>query len=158
MTFTGPLVVGHDGSKFADLALEWSLEWAKRTGLDIKVVRAWTMRTAPRPATQELGYVPPASDFEEAVRAALESDISELVTKFPEVKVQTTALRGQPANVLLQASDGASLLAVGPRGLGGFKGLMLGSVSDYVVSQANCPVVVVRGDEDPALSEPADPQ
>lgn len=157
MTFTGPLVVGHDGSKFADLALEWAFEWALRTGLEIKVVRAWTMRTAPRPATQELGFVPPASDFEEAVREALAADIKEITLKFPEVKVTTEALRGQPANVLLQASEGASLLAVGPRGLGGFKGLMLGSVSDYVVSQASCPVVVVRGDDDPAQSEPVDP-
>lgn len=157
MTFTGPLVVGHDGSKFADFALEWALEWATRAGLEVKVVRAWTMRTAPRPATQELGFVPPASDFEEAVREALSTDINDIVLRFPQVKVTTTAVRGQPANVLLQASEGASLLAVGPRGLGGFKGLMLGSVSDYVVSQANCPVVVVRRDDDAALSEPVDP-
>lgn len=156
MTFSGPLVVGHDGSKFADFALEWSLEWAKRTGLNVKVVRAWTMRTAPRPATQEIGFVPPAADFEEAVRVALANDISSITVKYPEVNFETTALRGQPANVLLQASEGASLLAVGPRGLGGFKGLMLGSVSDYVVSQAPCPVVVVRDDQDPTLSEPAD--
>ena len=156
MTFTGKLIVGHDGSSFADTALEWALEWAKRTNLDVLVVRAWTMRTAPRPATQEVGYVPPASDFEAAVKEALDRDIATTLAKFPEVSVDTRASRGQPANVLVDASNGASLLVVGPRGLGGFRGLMLGSVSDFVVSQANCPVVVVRGEGDPAQSEPVD--
>lgn len=156
MTASGAIVVGHDGSSFSNVALTWALEWARRTGLSVQVVRAWTMRTAPRPATQEMGYVPPASDFEAAVCEALTEAIGPVTAEFKDVTVHTKAMRGQPATVLVAASNGAALLVVGPRGLGGFKGLMLGSVSDYVVSHANCPVVVVRGEEDPALSEPAD--
>ena len=45
----------------------------------------------------------------------------------------------------MKAAEGADLLVVGSRGRGGFLGLMLGSVSNYVTHHATCPVVVVRG-------------
>ncbi len=154
MPFTGPIVVGHDGSSFADHALRWSLELAQRAHMPVMVVRAWTMRTAPRPKTQEFGYVPPASDYAEAVRERLEESTRDLLAEFPDVEVTLRVERGQPATVVVEASEGASLLVVGPRGLGGFKGLMLGSVSEHAVGTASCPVVVVRDTGDPAQAEP----
>lgn len=154
MPFSGPIVVGHDGSDFADQALRWALKLARRAELSVTVVRAWTMRTAPKPKTQEFGYVPPASDFADAVRERLEEGIREILAEFPDVEVTLRVERGQPAHVIVEASEGASLLVVGPRGLGGFKGLMLGSVSEHAVGNASCPVVVVRGEDDPAQSEP----
>lgn len=154
MPFSGPIVVGHDGSDFADQALRWALELAQRAHMPVTIVRAWTMRTAPKPKTQEFGYVPPASDFAAAVRERLDEQTRDLLAQYPEVEVSFTVERGQPATVVVEASRGASLLVVGPRGLGGFKGLLLGSVSEHAVGTAPCPVVVVRGDDDPAQSEP----
>jgi nucleotide-binding universal stress UspA family protein len=154
MPFSGPIVVGHDGSHFADQALRWALELAHRAHMPVTIVRAWTMRTAPRPKSQEFGYVPPASDYADAVRERLEESVRDVLADYPDVEATLLVERGQPATVVVEASQGASLLVVGPRGLGGFKGLLLGSVSEHAVGMASCPVVVVRGDDDPAQSEP----
>jgi nucleotide-binding universal stress UspA family protein len=48
------------------------------------------------------------------------------------------------AKVLIDRSEGADLLVVGSRGLGGFVGMLLGSVSQHVANHADCTVVVVR--------------
>lgn len=154
MPFSGPIVVGHDGSSFSDQALRWALELAQRASMPVTVVRAWTMRTAPRPKTQEFGYVPPSADYADAVRERLAESTRDILAEFPDVDVTLEVERGQPATVVVEASRGASLLVVGPRGLGGFKGLMLGSVSEHAVGAASCPVVVVRDAGDPAQAEP----
>jgi nucleotide-binding universal stress UspA family protein len=53
-------------------------------------------------------------------------------------------LQGHAGNVILEQGADAELIVVGRRGLGGFKSLLLGSVSQQVVHYADCPVVVVR--------------
>jgi nucleotide-binding universal stress UspA family protein len=53
-------------------------------------------------------------------------------------------LEGHPAPVLLELAKDADLLVVGSRGHGQFTGMLIGSVSEHVVSHASCPVVVVR--------------
>ena len=58
-----------------------------------------------------------------------------------------SSIEGIPAQVLLDASDGADLLVVGSRGHGGFTGALLGSVSQHCVHHAHCPVVVIRAQE-----------
>jgi nucleotide-binding universal stress UspA family protein len=62
----------------------------------------------------------------------------------PSLEVEALASTGQPADVLLAKSSDAELIVVGRRGLGGFKSLLLGSVSQQVVHYATCPVVVVN--------------
>ena len=60
------------------------------------------------------------------------------------LEVEWLGIPGNPSEVLIEASRGASLLVVGSRGLGGFMGLMIGSVSNQCVHHADCPVLVVR--------------
>jgi nucleotide-binding universal stress UspA family protein len=62
----------------------------------------------------------------------------------PPVTVRATVAEGHPADVLVRAARGADLLVVGSRGHGGFAGSLLGSVSQYCVHHAACPVLVVR--------------
>ena len=139
----GGIVVGHDGSKCAQEALTWAAALAGRADLDLHVVRAWAMMTAPQPSTWSPGYVPPLADYEKAVFDELSSHVQK--AKLPSsVRVTCHVVHKSPAQGLMQAAEGASLLVVGARGRGGFKGLLLGSVSDQCVHHAPCPVTVVR--------------
>ncbi len=60
------------------------------------------------------------------------------------VAVSASVRKGNAAQVLLAAADGAELLVVGSRGHGGFSGALLGSVSQHCVHHARCPIVIVR--------------
>jgi nucleotide-binding universal stress UspA family protein len=139
------VIVGHDGSSTSDLALAWAIDYAARCDAEVRVIRGWSMSTAPRPASMTRGYVPPIEEFEAAVVADLERGCSRVVTGGrPDVDISFHGFRGAPANGLIEASHDADLLVVGARGLGGFKGLALGSVTDQCVRHAACPVVVIR--------------
>lgn len=69
--------------------------------------------------------------------------MGKLPDELTEVTVARHVAEGNAAACLLEASKGAELLVVGKRGLGGFRGLLLGSVSQQCVLHAACPVVVV---------------
>ena len=70
--------------------------------------------------------------------------IKEELGEDPPVLVQPRVKQGNPAKVLIEESADADLLVVGTRGHGGFRGLVLGSVSQHVAAYAQCPVTVVR--------------
>jgi nucleotide-binding universal stress UspA family protein len=61
------------------------------------------------------------------------------------VQVTTELLAGNVIDSLVGESASADSMVVGSRGLGGFAGLMIGSVSMGVAGYAGCPVVIVRG-------------
>lgn len=72
--------------------------------------------------------------LETYLQQALGDDRDDVVAK---------AVMDLPAKALLAEAAEADLVVVGSRGRGGFKGLMLGSVSDQVVTHSPCPVVVI---------------
>jgi nucleotide-binding universal stress UspA family protein len=67
--------------------------------------------------------------------------------------VEVTAQGGGAAHVLVSTAAGNPLLVVGSRGLGGFRRMLLGSVSLQCVQHAPCPVTVVRSAADHDRSE-----
>lgn len=141
------VVVGSDGSESARLALVWALAHARRTGAKVRVIRGWSISTAPRPATATRGYAPPLADYEAAVLEEMKRDCSGTIDKAGAgVEISFEPHYGAAANGLIEASETADLVVVGARGHGGFRGLALGSVSDQVVRHAHCPVVVIRGE------------
>lgn len=141
----GGLLVGHDGSGPASEAVRWAARLAGRLGCTLHVLRTWSMSSSPRPATAEPGYVPPLSDFEDAVLKRLESDVNKLGLP-ADLDTQCHVLHGSSSRRLLEASAGAEMLVVGSRGAGGFRGLLFGSTADQVVRNARVPVVVVPVD------------
>jgi nucleotide-binding universal stress UspA family protein len=139
----GGIVVGHDGSHCAQEALRWAGGLACRADLDLHVVRAWAMTTAPQPSTWAPGYVPPLTDYEQAVHDELTHHVAAAGLD-PAVRVTCHVVHKSPVQALIAAAERAHLLVVGARGRGGFAGLLLGSVSDQLVRHAACPVTVVR--------------
>jgi len=85
------------------------------------------------------------------------ADAAERASKVaPGIEVTVIREPREPAELLVDLSETAELLVVGSRGLGGFAGLMLGSVSLYVAGHARASVVVVRS-EPSSLRGPEQP-
>ncbi len=142
VSFEDGVVVGHDGSKVAAVAVRYAADLAERLGVNLHVVRVWSIRSGPRPKSMSPGYVPPLAEFEQAVLEELAAHMSALGLKTGG-QVQLHAVRGQATERLLAAAQGAEMLVVGARGGGGFKGLRFGSTATQVVAHATVPVLVV---------------
>ncbi len=140
------IVVGIDGSSGGSKALEFAFEEAQRRDADLVGLYAWHYPTlAATPAPFGGLPVPPLEEMEAAAREALDHIMSEIDVP-AGVRFEGVVREGSPAGILLDESESADLIVVGTRGHGGFKGLLLGSVSHQVVSHAECPVVVVPSD------------
>jgi nucleotide-binding universal stress UspA family protein len=76
-----------------------------------------------------------------------ESALARTAAALGSTKCDESVIQGDPAAVLCdQAGElGADVVVVGSRGRGALKRALLGSVSSYVVHNAPCPVLVVRG-------------
>ena len=138
------IVVGHDGSGYADHAVAVALDLAEQLRAPVVLVRAWSIDTAPRPANWEFGYVSSMEEYAGEVRTELVEAVMAEVAKHPDVKVDYRAIYASPLKSLIDVSRGARMLVVGSRGRGGLTGMLLGSVSEQCVRHAKCPVLVVR--------------
>jgi nucleotide-binding universal stress UspA family protein len=136
------VVVGVDGSAGSVAALRFAIEEAKLRRADVKAVAAWNIPAAAYDSIWVAGPLEPRA-LEEAATAALESALAAAGGAASGVNVTPLVRRGHPADVLVAEARDADLLVVGSRGLGGFRGLLLGSVSQQCAHHADCPVVIV---------------
>ena len=143
------VVVGVDGSKSSAGALAWAANEARMRQATLKVVQAWHI-----PALAYGAYIPapPADDFQKSAEKELDDQLASVLGQDAGVPVVRLVKEGPAAEVIVEASAGAELVVVGSRGLGGFSGLLLGSVSAQVAHHAHCPVTIWRG------SPPSDDQ
>jgi nucleotide-binding universal stress UspA family protein len=135
-----PIVVGVDGSESSNAALRWAIHQAKLTGAVVEAVTAWQIPVG-------TGLVPPADmpDYQDDARMGLTEAITGMCMIDAEVEVRPRVVEGRAAQVLLDAAEGAELLVLGSRGHGGLTEALLGSVGQYCVHHAPCPVVIMRG-------------
>jgi nucleotide-binding universal stress UspA family protein len=112
----------------------------------LEVLMAWNMLDQVTAAGFDPNYgdARARGDLQEFVAAELGAD-----TPSVELRIENDL----PARALRSAAEGAWLLVVGSRGLGGFKGLLLGSVSQQVAHHARCPVLIVPDPAEP-VTEP----
>jgi nucleotide-binding universal stress UspA family protein len=142
------IVVGVDGSPESHLAVQWALLQARQLGAEVTAVHVFSYTVPDLPdsavgrpelvdqviarAEQRAGEV-----VDDAVTAA--GDLGKGITVIPRI----ICGREAPRHILDEA-EGADLLVLGSRGLGGFQQLLLGSVTRKCVDHAPCPVLVVR--------------
>lgn len=136
------VVVGVDGSPDSVAAVAAGAQEAERHGAVLQVVHAWE-----EPALLlAQGYVPPdlTARLRESEAAVLARATAGLADRFPDLEVERTLVKAQPATALLAAGSHARLVVVGSRGLHGVSRLLVGSTSHAVILHARRPVLVVR--------------
>lgn len=157
----GEILVGVDGSAASNRALAWALDEARRRGdATLVVVHAYAPPQSRRPHAYASPYMPAdvlqrqiGQDrqwHEEQEQAALryaealvDDTLDRAGAESRDVAIRRFVAAREPAETLVEMSDDADLLVLGTRGRGGFKGLLLGSVSQQCIQHARCPVVVV---------------
>lgn len=134
----GRIVVGTDGSAHSQAALAYAFEEASLRGARVQAVHAWSH---PGPHA----HVSAAQDvMAKEHLQSLEEWLAPLRERHPHVEVMEQVPDEPPVIALARASDRADLLVVGSRGLGGFHGLALGSVSHHLLQFSQCPLAVIR--------------
>ncbi|WP_433664585.1 universal stress protein [Nocardia sp. CA-128927] len=137
----GPVVVGLDGTRHSEPAVAAAFAEASERRTQLVAVHAWGDmfdRIAGVP------YPVPDKDAQIAGQALIAEQLAGWQEKFPDVQVIRKVYLFGPRRALTDWSKSAQLVVVGSRGRGGFRGLLLGSTSNSLVQQADCPVMVVH--------------
>jgi len=149
-----PILVGIDGSSSALAAARWAAREAVVRRAPIRLVYAFGWMPV-HDADDPVQIVPDARD---ALRRTAEERLAAAAAQVgevaPDVAVSQEVTTGMAAALLVSLSGEAQLAVVGHRGLGGFAGLVIGSVSAALAAHAACPVVVVRGPDAPRQDGP----
>ena len=138
-----PVLVGIDGSVSAQGALSWAAAEAASRHCPLHIVHAFSWPVIGN--ALEMGFT---VDTNLGLRSAAEWVLAEAAAQArelaPDIKVTTALIAGPATPTLLSEAQDADLVVVGGRGVGGFRGLLVGSVSATIAAHAPCPVVVVH--------------
>jgi nucleotide-binding universal stress UspA family protein len=138
------VVVGVDGSAESVAALAWAARYASAAGARVQALLAWHYPGAVGGPPMEKAPATVRNQTDEQMHATLDDAVAKACPG-EQPGVAKSIAYGHPAQVLIDASEGADLLVVGSRGHGSWTGMLVGSVSIHCVTGAHCPVVVVRG-------------
>lgn len=135
------IVVGVDGSEGAAEALRWAVAESRVRQQPVVAVMAWGLLEQHQTVTgadfdPTYGEDEAAAALDTAITAALGDDGASITDRRVVLDLAPSAL--------VAIAGPEDLLVVGARGLGGFQGLLVGSVSRKTLTQARGPVAVVR--------------
>jgi nucleotide-binding universal stress UspA family protein len=133
------IVVGIDGSSESVRALDWAITQAQQSGATLDIVTAWMF-----PMAIGYAFTTTVEEVRQQARSLVDDAISHVADVAPDVVVRGEANEQPPGPALVEASQGADLLIVGSRGMGGFEEMLVGSVGHYCMRRAPCSVVIVR--------------
>jgi nucleotide-binding universal stress UspA family protein len=132
------VVVGVDGSDAAYGALVHGAWEADRRGCPLRLI--YSYRVLP-PLLTGVDLADVERKVGSGLLAACQIRVHEA---FPGLNVEREVVSGSPGGALVAASSHAELVVVGSRGLGGFAGLLLGSVGIQLAAHSHAPVIVTR--------------
>lgn len=141
-TPTKGVVVGVDGSDAAQQAIAYAAEEASRLGTELTAVYAWMPPLTP--GLEQLWSEELVAAQQSAAEEALAIGTAGLAGRYPDLTIRREIVQAPPIGALIGEAQHATLLVVGSRGRGSFSRLLLGSVSQGVVNDLPCPVVVTK--------------
>ncbi|NYF97536.1 universal stress protein [Janibacter cremeus] len=143
ITGDGRVVVGIDGSQHSRLAFQHALEAAALRGKSVTTVTSWNVEVVGGVVVTEPGS-PEWESVDTRYREMAEATVAQMRAAHPDIEVTVEVHHGRAADTLVEVAQGADLLVVGSRGRGGFRGMLLGSVSQRVLGRATVPVAVLH--------------
>lgn len=136
---TQQVLAGLDGSPRSEAAAMWAAQEAHRLGAGLRLLHVWPWLTSAEAEQQAR-----PGDLRPAALDALARVADRIRLAHPDLTVETAVRADDPVDGLVAEAQGQRLLVLGSRGLGGFAGLLVGSVSLAVAARASVPTVLVR--------------
>ena len=140
-----PIIVGVDGSNFSRAALRWAMTEAMLRQCQVRA-----LMVIPDPAAMATSRVTPIGSLtvlpglpSQDEQSILDSVVRDVAGERTDNGLTAELLHGSPPEVLCWQTEGAQLLVLGSHGNGRLFDAVLGSVSEYCLRQALCPVLVI---------------
>ncbi|MFJ9411483.1 universal stress protein [Streptomyces sp. NPDC101393] len=140
---SGKIVVGVDESEHARSAALWAAAEADRHGQPLRIVLGADLDRLMRFATYEA-----IDHLRETGRVLLLETTAVIQQRFPHLTMTREFSSKEPVSALHTSTGPGDTIVIGSRGRGGFRELMLGSVSLGVATGSAVPVIVVRGESE----------
>ena len=153
------VIVGVDGSQQSRAAAAAALDVAKHAAVPVTAVIAWHVEVVDGVVVTEPGspqWEKVERRYREIAQGVMDqalADVRSGATVSPaieqrtdrDIEVTVEVRKGKPAAALVQGATDDDLVVVGTRGRGGFRGLLLGSVTQTVLEVSPGAVLVTRG-------------
>lgn len=137
------ILVGYDGSSSADRAVAWAASLANATSAGLLILTILEQSAELQEFSRAEGAT--VGDVLESLAQRRLADARRIAEK-SGTKLAATEMRlGDPTQAILDCACASKVdvVVLGKRGRGRLEGLLVGSVSQKVVSLCACPVVVV---------------
>jgi nucleotide-binding universal stress UspA family protein len=144
------ILVPIDGSEHSLKALDYALEFASTYSADVHVLIVYALTAETFRLIQRV--TPKA--FSESYRRDVKEQKEQILTDAmqhaqslqPQLTITHSIVQGRPADQIVNVAKerDIDLIVMGSRGIGGIKGVLLGSVADRVADHATCPVMIVK--------------
>ena len=151
--FPTKILLATDGSEEAELALLTAVDLAKRTDSELHVLHVGEpgpeITLNPAFAINRQLWEETLREIEEEAQKVLDGQLKRIEEVGGTVAEAHLKIGGRPDRRIVELAEeiGTGLIAIGSRGLGGMRRVLVGSVSDSVVRHAHCPVLVMRAEK-----------